>query len=63
MLYEITKGKERERTESLFKQIMAKNIPDMGIHNLHEGQGPSDRLNSKTTSPTHIIIKNLKTEV
>lgn len=59
------KRREGEEAKSLFKEIMAKNFPNLGKDQdtqVHEANGLLSNFNSKQTSPRHITIKLSKNQ-
>ena len=57
----IPEAEEREkRAESLFKEIIAENFPNMGKElgiQIHEVNRTPNYLNTKRPSPRHIVLK------
>ena len=63
-IIEIPEGDERDKgTETLFKEIMAENFPDLGKETdtqVQEAQRDSDKMNPKKPTPRYIVIKVAK---
>uniref|UniRef100_A0A8D1H2Z2 L1 transposable element RRM domain-containing protein n=1 Tax=Sus scrofa TaxID=9823 RepID=A0A8D1H2Z2_PIG len=59
----VPEGEERERTEKIFQEIVAKNFPNMGkepLTQIQEAQGVPYKINLRRNTPRHILIKLTK---
>ena len=60
----VPEGEQKETgAERLLKEIMAKSFPNLGEEmdiQIQQAQKHSTRMNSKNSTPGHIIIKMLK---